>query len=326
MNVLVRTITSQADASTPRLLVGLIGAGIQRSASPQLHEAEADAQALRCLYQLIDLDELGLPAEAVGDLLTDARRMGFRGLNLTHPCKQVALDHLDELSPTTRIIGATNTVVFEQGMAIGHNTDCSGFSRSFSLGLPGVSREKVVLLGAGGAGTAVAHAALDLGIRELVIADQDHDRALRLAHALVSRFGEKRALAVETTALEGQLTSADGLIHATPTGMGAHPGMPLPAELLRPEMWIADIVYMPLETQLLKAARELGCRTLDGGAMAVFQAADSFELFTGRAPDRDRMLRHFASLVDRDGTAPAGTHEGETRGQTEDGRSPFGRR
>jgi shikimate dehydrogenase len=325
MNVLVRTISDQADTSTQRLLVGLIGAGIQRSASPQLHEAEADAQGLRCLYQLIDLDELGLPAEAVGELLADARRMGFRGLNLTHPCKQLALEHLDELSPTTRIIGATNTVVFDQGRAIGHNTDCSGFSRGFSRGLPGVSLERVILLGAGGAGTAVAHAALDLGIRELVIADRDHERALRLARTLVDRFGDKRALAVETTALEGRLASADGLIHATPTGMTAHPGMPLPAELLRPEMWVADIVYMPLETPLLLAAREVGCRTLDGGAMAVFQAADSFELFTGRAPDRDRMLRHFSRLADRDGTAPAGT-DGGTRGQAEDGRSPFGQR
>jgi len=319
MNVLVRTISEPSDPPESRLLVGLIGAGIQRSASPQLHEAEADAHDLRCLYQLIDLDELGLPPEAVGDLLADARRMGFRGLNLTHPCKQLALDHLDELSPMTRAIGATNTVVFDHGRAIGHNTDCTGFSRGFSLGLPDVSRERVVLLGAGGAGTAVAHAALDLGIRELVIADQDHERALRLARTLGTRFGEERALAVETTALEGRLASADGLIHATPTGMASHPGTPLPAELLRPEMWVADIVYMPLETQLLRDARAVGCRTLDGGAMAVFQAADSFELFTGRVPDRDRMLRHFSRLLDHDGGRRVGADDG-TQGQTEDGR------
>jgi shikimate dehydrogenase len=268
-----------------------------------LHEAEADAQSLRCLYQLIDLDELGLPAEAVGDLIADARRMGFRGLNLTHPCKQLALEHLDELSPITRAIGATNTVVFDRGRAIGHNTDHAGFSRGFSLGLSGASLERVVLLGAGGAGTAVAHAALDLGAQELVIVDREHERAIDLARTLEARFGAGRALAAELTALEGHLAGADGLIHATPTGMAAHPGMPLPTELLRPDLWVADIVYMPLETELLREARKLGCRTLDGGAMAVFQAADSFELFTGRVPDRDRMLRHFSALVDRDGTA-----------------------
>jgi shikimate dehydrogenase len=292
----------------------LIGAGIQASASPSLHEAEADAQSLRCLYQLIDLDELGLPAEAVGDLLADARRMGFRGLNLTHPCKQLALEHLDELSPITQTIGATNTVVFDQGRAIGHNTDHAGFSRSFSLGLPGVSLERVVLLGAGGAGTAVAHAALDLGVRELVIADRDHERARGLAHTLVARFGDQRARAIEGTALEGELARASGLIHATPTGMAAHPGMPLPAELLRREMWVVDVVYMPLETELLREARALGCRTLDGGAMAVFQAADSFELFTGRVPDRDRMLRHFSNLIAVDGSAGQAV-DGATRGR-----------
>jgi shikimate dehydrogenase len=294
--------------------VGLIGAGIQASASPRLHEAEADAQSLRCLYQLIDLDELDLPAEAVGDLLADARRMGFRGLNLTHPCKQLALEHLDELSPITRTIGATNTVVFDQGRSIGHNTDHAGFSRSFALGLPGVSLERVVLLGAGGAGTAVAHAALDLGVRELVIADRDHDRALGLARTLTARFGDQRALAIEATALEGPLASASGLIHATPTGMAAHPGLPLPAELLRPDMWVVDIVYMPLETELLREARARGCRTLDGGAMAVFQAADSFELFTGRVPDRDRMLRHFSNLIAVDGSAREAI-DGAARGQ-----------
>lgn len=281
--------------------MGLIGAGIQASASPELHEAEGDAQSLRCLYQLIDLEELGLPAEAVGDLLADARRMGFRGLNLTHPCKQLALEHLDELSPITGTIGATNTVVFDHGKATGHNTDYAGFSRAFSLGLPGVSLQRVVLLGAGGAGTAVAHAVLDLGVRELVIVDRDHDRALGLAGNLTARVGPERAVAAEGPALERHLAGANGLIHATPTGMASHPGMPLPAELLRPEMWVADVVYMPLETQLVRAARELGCRTLDGGSMAVFQAADSFELFTGLAPDRERMLHHFSRLVDRDG-------------------------
>ena len=280
------------------MLVGLIGAGIQQSASPRLHEAEADAVGLRCLYQLIDLDQLELGAEAVGDLLTAARRMGFTGLNLTHPCKQVALDHLDELSPLTRTIGAANTVVFAQGRSIGHNTDCAGFSRAFSAGLDGAPIERVVLLGAGGAGTAVAHAALDLGVGQLVVADVERERAERLARALRGRFGENRATPIELAALERPLATASGLIHATPTGMASHPGMPLAPELLRPEMWVADIVYMPLETELLRCARKIGCRTLGGGGMAVFQAADSFELFTGRTADRARMLRHFSALCD----------------------------
>jgi shikimate dehydrogenase len=92
------------------------------------------------------------------------------------------------------------------------------------------------------------------------------------------------------------MAQADGLIHATPTGMKKFPGLPLPAALLRPAMWVAEIVYFPLETELLRVARQLGCRTLDGGDMAVFQAVEAFRLFTGIAPDAERMRRHFASM------------------------------
>ena len=289
--------TEITEACGDRFLLGLIGAGIGSSASPPLHEAEGEALGLRCLYQLIDIEALGLPAEAVGELLREARRMGFAGVNVTHPCKQLALEHLDELSPTTRALGAANTVVFEDGRAVGYNTDHSGFSRSFQLGLASVPLGRVVLLGAGGAGTAVAHAALSLGVRELAVVDRDEQRAARLAHALAAHFGSERVLAANGDSLERHFAGADGLIHATPTGMASHPGVPLPLELLHREMWVADIVYMPLETELLRYARELGCRTLDGGGMAVFQAAASFQLFTGRQPDAERMLRHFAALV-----------------------------
>jgi shikimate dehydrogenase len=99
------------------------------------------------------------------------------------------------------------------------------------------------------------------------------------------------------------LADADGLVHATPTGMAASPRLPFESDLLREELWVAEVVYRPLETELLRHARRLGCRTLDGGAMAVFQAALSFALFTGIEPNRERMLRHFAELAEDD---PAG--------------------
>ena len=93
------------------------------------------------------------------------------------------------------------------------------------------------------------------------------------------------------------MAAADGLINCTPTGMAKYPGLPLPAALLRPALWVAEIVYFPLETELLRAARALGCRTLDGGGMAVFQAVGAFRLFTGIEPDAGRMLRHFAAMA-----------------------------
>jgi shikimate dehydrogenase len=272
--------------SSPSFLVGLVGSGIGPSLTPPLHEQEADELGLRYLYRRLDL--------------AAARLAGYDGLNVTHPCKQLVIDHLDELSPDAAALGAVNTVVLRDGHAVGHNTDWSGFARSFDRGLPDAPLTDVVLLGAGGAGAAVAHALLTLGTGRLTILDVDQWRARGLATALSDRFGPGRAIGGASDDLAGALATADGLVHATPTGMAAHPGLPLPVELLRPDLWVADIVYRPLETALVRAARDLGCRVLDGGGMAVFQAVDAFKLFTGIEPDADRMLAHFTALV----TAP----------------------
>ncbi|MFF1305699.1 shikimate dehydrogenase [Streptomyces sp. NPDC058307] len=278
-------------------LVGLIGAGIGPSLSPALHEREADRQGLRYLYRLIDIDVLGARPEAVGELLRAARDLGFDGLNITHPCKQLVIGHLDALAPQADALGAVNTVVFENGRATGHNTDVTGFAASFARGLPDVPLERVVQLGAGGAGAAVAHAMLTLGAGRVTVVDALADRAADLAASLNRHFGEGRAAAAGPDRLPALLADADGLVHATPTGMAAHPGLPLPARLLRPELWVAEVVYRPLETELLRTTRALGCATLDGGGMAVFQAVDAFRLFTGREPDAVRMLADIAELA-----------------------------
>ncbi|MFI7407996.1 shikimate dehydrogenase [Streptomyces sp. NPDC049627] len=278
-------------------LVGLIGSGIGPSLSPALHEREADRQGLRYLYRLIDIDALGVPPGAVGDLVRAARDLGFDGLNITHPCKQLVLGHLDALAPQAEALGAVNTVVFEDGRAVGHNTDVTGFAASFARGLPDVPLERVVQLGAGGAGAAVAHAMLTLGAERITVVDALTDRAADLAGALNRHFGAGRAAAGTADQLGRLIGSADGIVHATPTGMAAHPGMPFSAELLHPGLWVAEVVYRPLETELLRTARAVGCAALDGGGMAVFQAADAFRLFTRREPDSVRMLADIAEMV-----------------------------
>ncbi|MDC0771257.1 shikimate dehydrogenase [Streptomyces sp. HD] len=278
-------------------LVGLIGSGIGPSLSPALHEREADRQGLRYLYRLIDIDMLGVPPEAVGDLVRAARDLGFDGLNITHPCKQLVIEHLDALAPQAEALGAVNTVVFEDGRAVGHNTDVTGFAASFARGLPEAPLERVVQLGAGGAGAAVAHAVLTLGAERVTVVDALGDRAVGLAGALNRHFGAGRAAAAAPDQLAQLLGSADGIVHATPTGMAAHPGLPFAAELLHPGLWVAEVVYRPLETELLRAARAVGCAALDGGGMAVFQAADAFRLFTGREPDSGRMLADIAEMA-----------------------------
>jgi shikimate dehydrogenase len=278
----------------PAFLTGLIGAGIQASRAPALHEREGAEQGLRYLYKLIDLEVRGLGAEALPDLLLAAQRTGFDGLNITHPCKQAVIPLLDDLSEDARALGAVNTVVLQGDRRIGHNTDWWGFAESFRRDLPDAKRDRVVQLGAGGAGAAVAHAVLTLGVGELILVDTERARAEQLAASLVRRFGDGRVVAAID--LAAVVSAADGVINTTPVGMAKYPGLPLPAELLRPDLWVAEIVFFPRETALLRQARALGCRTLDGGGMAVFQAVEAFRLITGITPDAERMLRHFASM------------------------------
>jgi shikimate dehydrogenase len=277
------------------MLVGLIGAGIQRSLTPAMHEEEARAQGLKLHYQLIDLDAAQVGADKLPVLIEAARIMGFAGLNITYPCKQAVIPLLDELSDEARAMGAVNTVVFRDGRAIGHNTDGSGWAWGFQRALPQARLNRVVLLGAGGAGSAIAHAVLRLGAQHLVIVDREAGRADEAAAALNLRYGAARVGASTDAALA--LQGATGLIHATPTGMDKLPGLPLPAELLRPELWVAEIVYFPLDTELLKAARAKGCATVDGGTMAVGQAIGAFELFTGLPADAARVEAHFRRLL-----------------------------
>ncbi len=278
-------------------LAGLIGTGVGPSLTPALHMAEGRAQGLEYVYRTLDLNVLGLSPEQVGEILTWSRRLGYDGLNITHPCKQLVVGHLDDIDDTARTLGAVNTVVFREGRAVGYNTDTTGFAHGFAEGLPGAATASVTLVGAGGAGTAVADALMRLGTAHLSIVDLDVDRASALAHELTDRHPDARVEASSFDKLSVLLPNTDGLVHATPTGMAEHPGVAFDTALLHPDMWVADIVYRPLDTALLQAARAAGCRTLDGGHMAVYQAVDAFALITGVAPDAARMSAHFRDLV-----------------------------
>ena len=193
------------------MLVGLIGAGIQRSLTPAMHEEEARAQGLKLHYQLIDLDAAHVGADKLPLLIEAARIMGFAGLNITYPCKQAVIPLLDELSDEAQAMGAVNTVVFREGRAVGHNTDGSGWAWGFQRTLPQARLNRVVLLGAGGAGSAIAHAVLRLGAQQLVIVDREAVRAEEAAAALNLRYGAGRVSA--STDAAAALQGATGLIH-----------------------------------------------------------------------------------------------------------------
>lgn len=275
------------------LLTGLVGRSIQASRSPWLHEQEARAQGLDLSYTLFDFTEQGLADDELGPLLRRLLDEGYRGVNVTYPFKQQVMPLLDALDDTAASVGAVNTVAMRDGRLIGYNTDMSGFRDSLATGLPGRRQARVLQLGAGGAGAAVAHALLTAGTGVLEIADVDPVRAEALCDRLIVHYGAPRIATRAMDALD--LAAVDGVVNATPMGMAAYPAPPFDTDRLEPRHWVADIVYFPLETELLRNARARGCRVLDGSGMAIAQAADAFEIFTGQKADKPRMRQCFTA-------------------------------
>lgn len=272
--------------------LGLVGLGIGGSLSPVLHTDEARAQGMASLqYTLLDLTDLGRGVRETGEVVREAVADGFTGLNVTHPCKHEVLAVLDHVDPHAAMLGAVNTVVAGPLGLTGHNTDFTGFADAVRRRLADAPRDEVVLTGAGGAGAAVAHALAVMGARHVVVVDPDASRAEELAASVRERHPGVTARAASPGEVTTALRTADGLVNASPIGMHGHPGSPVPPVALRPEHWVADIVYRPLETELLREARRRGCRTMDGVDMLVGQAADAFALMTGVRADVDRMHR-----------------------------------
>ncbi|HSC17263.1 MAG TPA: shikimate dehydrogenase [Gammaproteobacteria bacterium] len=295
---------SNATQQTPQdsVRTGLIGRQIGASRSPWLHEREAQAQGLALSYTLFDFAALGMDESHLAAQLAAAEKAGYAGVNITYPYKQAVIELLDELSPEAARIGAVNTVKFSVGKRVGHNTDVVGFAESMRTGLPNASLERVLQLGAGGGGAATAQALLELGVRSLFVSDQHVDRATTLARRLQDGSNARRVVAIDDPL--SVIETVDGIVNATPMGMVANPRAPIDTSRLSSRQWVADIVYFPIETELLRAARARGCATLDGSRMAVYQAASAFEIFTGRKADRARML---ASFIEFSGTVPAQT-------------------
>jgi len=279
----------------PSYLLGLVGSGIGASLTPAMQEREGAESGLRISYRLIDADRRGFGVQDLPDVLAWAQRLGFDGLNITHPFKQAVIPLLDELSEDAADLGAVNTVVFRDGRALGRNTDWSGYGRAFRQVLPDGVEDRVVLVGAGGAGAAVGYGLLEQGAEHVAVIDSDRDRADACVVRLAKRFGDDRVSVAGD--LERALADAEGVVNATPVGMHGHPGTSVPARLVEGRLWVSDVVYFPLETELVALARARGCRVVPGGGMAVQQAVGAFEYFTGRVADAARMTRHFEELT-----------------------------
>lgn len=289
------TIPQPATGLTTHSLF-LVGQGIGGSRTPAMHMREGRELGMSITYRLLDTTVHELSAADLPDVLTWARRFGFTGFNVTHPFKTAIIEHLDGLSDRAQALQAVNTVVIRDGQAIGHNTDWCGFTRGLEGQLPGVmAGARVVQVGCGGAGSAVAYGLLDSGAAHVTLVDLDLGRAQEVADRMAGIYGADRISVADD--LAGALADADGVVNCTPMGMAAHPGCAVPDELLRPELWVSEIVYFPLETELVRRAKAKGCRVADGGGMACEQAVEAFFQFTGVEPDRRRMLAHLREMV-----------------------------
>ena len=290
-----------------RSLVGLIGANIMSSLSPALQEDAFAAAGIRGTYHLMDLDRL--PGRRLEHLMAAVKAAGFDGINVTFPCKTAVLPLLEEISADARQIGAVNCVtIANDGRTVGYNTDRIGFRRNFEdgLGRTCIEGKTAVLIGAGGAGRAVAFALMDLGAATVCVHDTDTVRAAALVADLIRHYGSARCRLVDS--LPDAIATAAGVVNATPVGMQGIPGNPVPVAALGAHHWVADVIYTPIETQLIEAARAAGARVLTGGGMCVHQAAETFRLFTGVHPDVERMHRTFAAaLAERDAAQASAT-------------------
>lgn len=281
-------MSSRGPAASKKLLTGLIGAPIAHSASPAMHERAAEALGLRGHYQLIEV--AGADAMGLSKVLEGVRRLGFAGVNVTFPYKEAVVPLLDALAPGAAAMGAVNTVVVKDGRLIGHNTDTTGFARAVA---PLLARtdNAVAVIGAGGVGKAIAFALASLKVSDIRIFDSEPARAEKLASLL------KTAGAKVVSSIESALAGATGLVNGTPVGMLPNRNTPVPPALLRADLWVADAVYSPLITPLLAAAQEKGARIMTGRELAIYQAADAFELFTGLAPSTEVMGEAFDAVM-----------------------------
>ncbi|HTE92581.1 MAG TPA: shikimate dehydrogenase, partial [Bradyrhizobium sp.] len=270
-------MTKRRLSTRQSFLTGLIGAPIAHSASPALHQQAADALGVRCHYQLIEV--AGAGRDELKLLLEGVRRLGFAGVNVTFPYKEAVVDLLDELSPAAALIGAVNTVVVRDGRLTGYNTDTTGFAQAVTPLVTASSHGAVAVIGAGGVGKAIAFALAGLGVSELRIFDTDRAKAAHLAARL-----EGHVRTAVTHSVEDALRGVAGVVNGSPVGMLPSLGTPVPDNLLHAGLWVADAVYSPLWTPLLTAARAKGATVMTGRELAIYQAADAFELFTGLVP------------------------------------------
>lgn len=280
-------------------VVGVLGYPVRHSLSPDMHNAAFDA---------LNMDWCYLPFEVAPDRLEPAVRglaaLGVVGVNLTIPHKRAIVPHLDEVRGDAQITGSVNTIHFEGDRLIGYSTDGDGFLGALAALPVEPQGAHAVVLGAGGSAAAIVVALARAGAARITIANRTAERA----EALVSLVAEHAGVGTEVAAVPWRpeavaraLEGANLLVNTTSVGMKGDPEqtLPVPTGAMRPDLAVHDIVYTPLETPLLRMAREAGCRALGGARMLVLQGAVSFRIWTGIAPPVEVMENALRAGLER---------------------------
>lgn len=281
-------------------VLGVFGYPVEHSLSPAMHNAAIAALGLHFVYIPFSVlpDNIG---PAIRSLIT----LGIVGVNLTIPHKERVLPYLDEIAPEAQAIGAVNTVHNDGGRLVGHNTDGEGFARPLEARGFVLRGRRAVVLGAGGAARSVVFRLAREGA-QVVLANRTLERAARLAedvHAVVGRAAVEWLALDDTAGLKESLAGAELLVNTTSVGMSpqAEAMPPIPPDALHPGLLVYELIYNPVETRLLAAARAAGAQTLNGVQMLVYQGAAAFQIWTGLQPPVDVMEQAVRSrLIKRD--------------------------
>lgn len=290
----------------------LIGTPVGHSLSPEMHNYSFRRRGIDSVYTAFDVpaDQTGAAAEAI-------RTLGLAGCNVTMPHKTGILQYMDALSPAAELIGAVNTIVNENGVLTGHNTDGEGFVLNLAEHGAPVKDRRIAVAGAGGAATAIAVQCALSGAAELVILQRkgrSYARALETAEKIRARLADGPVLSggaaeetaadrisvsvldlEDTQAVTSCVRSMDILINGTNLGMKPLDDQSIirDPEAFHPDLVVADAVYNPVETKLLREAAAAGCRTVDGRGMLLWQGAAAFRLFTGQEMPADEVKQLF---------------------------------
>lgn len=257
-------------------ICGIIGDPVEHSLSPTIHNAAFKKLALDFVYVAFKVKK-----DELSDAITGAKKLGIHGLNITMPHKQLVMKHLNEIDSTAKSIGAVNTVLNLDGRLVGYNTDGIGALKALRENDVSLHKKKLLLLGAGGAGKAIAFHAAQY-VEELVILNRTTSKAKALAKFLRKRFNRKiTGNTLSPVLIEKELENADVLVNTTPVGMHSQANQSLVDPIwLRPNLCVMDIIYNPLETKLVKDAKAAGAKVVSGLEMLVYQGAMAFEIWT----------------------------------------------